>query len=96
MGYSSYEQRAQCCFSCARAAALRITGSTVPDGVSPSKPRTLLTKERLAQTFANVPVCRDDCGSVYCSSNNRPKKLHRGSRRIRQRMVADRDPWHLG
>ncbi|KAF9444765.1 hypothetical protein P691DRAFT_307224 [Macrolepiota fuliginosa MF-IS2] len=38
-----------------RAAALRITGSTVPDRVSPSKPRTPLTKERLAQTFANVP-----------------------------------------
>lgn len=37
-----------------RAAALRITGITA-DTRSPNKPRSPLTKERLAETFANVP-----------------------------------------
>ncbi|KAF5352536.1 hypothetical protein D9756_006159 [Leucocoprinus leucothites] len=37
-----------------RAAALRITGA-VADDKSPNKPRTPISKERHAQTFANVP-----------------------------------------
>ncbi|EKM84277.1 hypothetical protein AGABI1DRAFT_52146, partial [Agaricus bisporus var. burnettii JB137-S8] len=38
-----------------RAASLRITGATADARVSPSRPRVPLTKERIAETFANVP-----------------------------------------
>lgn len=38
-----------------RAAALRITGAVADARISPSRPRAPLTKERLAETFANVP-----------------------------------------
>jgi hypothetical protein len=38
-----------------RAAALRITGAGADARASPSRPRGPLTKERLAETFANVP-----------------------------------------
>ncbi|KAF9440772.1 hypothetical protein P691DRAFT_792901 [Macrolepiota fuliginosa MF-IS2] len=79
------------------AAALRITGSTIPDRVSSSKPRAPLTKERLAQTFTNdsghnpIALCMTKLAALRTAKDQSTNDGRPGlvAPRLTKRLVTD-------